>query len=89
MPKLKYFICDISADFQTLCSRAKEQHIVLESHKWMIGWLAQVGTEQIFIKLTRLLSGMTNGFGITIDDQLDQAMNEESHFLKRLTELAS
>ena len=55
----------------------------------MIGWLAQVGTEQIFIKLTRLLSGMTNGFGITIDDQLDQAMNEESHFVKRLTELAS
>ena len=55
----------------------------------MIGWLAQVGTEQIFIKLTRLLSGMTNGFGITIDDQLDQAMNEESHFLTRLTELAS
>ena len=32
---------------------------------------------------------MTNGFGITIDDQLDQAMNEESHFVKRLTELAS
>ena len=32
---------------------------------------------------------MTNGFGITIDDQLDQAMNEESHFLKILTELAS
>ena len=25
---------------------------------------------------------MTNGFGITIDDQLDQVMNEESHFLK-------